>query len=185
MEFCLHYYGTIKSNDCVKGKHLIRKELHKQMKSICSTHPFAQVFAKDKEERRKPQEKPMFIEMKGHRYWFLISQYLKTVVDLSITFLFPYEVGAIFTQGGDIDNRLKTLFDALRIPQNTDEIPPDDDFDYSDDGMYCLLEDDKLINGVQINVFQDHDPLDKNSCKVLIKVNTKINAVLWGNLHFV
>lgn len=185
MEFCLHYYGTIKSNDGVKGKHAIRKTLHKQLKSLCTSPPFDGPFKNDRNGARQDNESSMYVEINGNRYWFLISEYLKTVVDLSITFLFPYEVGSIVVQGGDIDNRLKTLFDALRIPLSSTELPADDDFDYSDDGMYCLLQDDKLINSIQVNAFKDHDPIDDNSCRTIIKVNTRINAALLGNLCFV
>ena len=43
-----------------------------------------------------------------------------------IFMLRPEVPGAIITQGGDIDNRLKTLFDALRMPQNENELPKDE-----------------------------------------------------------
>jgi hypothetical protein len=50
--------------------------------------------------------------------------------------------------GGDIDNRIKTLFDALHVPKNCSEVQgaPED----SEKPFYCLLEDDTLITGVQV-----------------------------------
>ena len=55
--------------------------------------------------------------------------------------------GSLIKSGsGDIDNRLKTLFDALRMPKSKDElgryagVPGLDE-----DPFYCLLEDDKFI----------------------------------------
>jgi hypothetical protein len=52
-------------------------------------------------------------------------------------------------RSGDLDARMKTLFDALRIPKDLAETggqgPQDDE-----DPFYCLLEDDKLIADVSI-----------------------------------
>jgi hypothetical protein len=59
--------------------------------------------------------------------------------------------GTILSPNGDIDNRLKTLFDALRMPQNDTEIPSDT----SHDGVFfCLLEDDSLITKLSVNTSQ-------------------------------
>ena len=107
------------------------------------------------------------------------------VVDLEMIFLFPQEVGAIVTKGGDIDNRLKTLFDALRIPKEEKEIPRTDSFQYSDNGMYCLLEDDKLIGGLSIRTYQDHSPQDENYARCLIIVKTRVTSAKWGNISFI
>jgi hypothetical protein len=52
--------------------------------------------------------------------------------------------------GGDLDNRLKIFFDALRMSRETQEIP---DGSYPADGespFYCLLEDDALITKFQV-----------------------------------
>lgn len=184
MEFCLHYYGKLKSRDNAAGKHAIRQALHEQVKSLCTSEQFAHTFEDDLADKRKTEEKPMFIEHGGKRYWFLISEHLATVVDLNITILVPHEVGKIVQNGGDIDNRIKTLFDAMRVPAVESEIPQKDTFDYSS-GMYCLLQDDKLINRVSIRSYRDHAPLDGDSVRCLIEVETKITRALWGNLNFV
>ena len=185
MEFCLHYYGKLKSRDNASGKHLIRQALHDQIKSLCEADPFAQAFKNDIEGTRKQEEKHMYVEHGAKRYWFLISEYLKTVVDLNITILVPHKVGRIVQNGGDIDNRIKTLFDALHVPSVLSEIPSSDSFNYTSGGMYCLLQDDKLINRISIQSYQDHAPDDIESVKCLIEVETKITAALWGNLAFV
>lgn len=185
MEFCLHYYEKLKSRDNAAGKHLIRQALHEQIKSLCISDQFSDAFKGDVEGNRRGNEKPMFVEHGGRRYWFLISEYLATVVDLSITILVPHDVGRIVQNGGDIDNRIKTLFDALRVPSVSSEIPNSDSFDYSTTGLYCLLEDDKLINRVSIRSYRDHAPIDKDSVRCLIEVETKITKAMWGNLNFV
>jgi hypothetical protein len=45
---------------------------------------------------------------------------------LKITLLRPEEPGAIILQSGDIDNRLKTLFDALSVPAQPNQLPKND-----------------------------------------------------------
>jgi hypothetical protein len=51
--------------------------------------------------------------------------------------------------GGDIDNRVKVLFDGLRMPKSAAEIggfAPEPD----EDPFFCLLEDDSLITEVSV-----------------------------------
>ena len=51
-------------------------------------------------------------------------------------------------QAGDLDNRIKTLFDALRIPKLGEDMSGDED------PLYCLMTDDKLIS--ELRVTADH-----------------------------
>ena len=63
------------------------------------------------------------------RFWYVVSEKLHTVAALSITILLPGDSPSLLTNGGDIDNRIKTLLDALRAPAATSEIPKGDSFD--------------------------------------------------------
>jgi hypothetical protein len=56
--------------------------------------------------------------------------------------------GNLVTSGGDIDNRLKTLLDALRVPDVIKGMPdmPSED----EDPFFCLLEDDCLITALSV-----------------------------------
>ena len=181
MEFCLHYYGVLKSADNASGKHAIRKELHAQIKSLCLSTAFESAF----NESKKPEDS-LFIEHGSKRYWFLISEKLSTILDVHITLFAPHKIDSIINNGGDIDNRIKTLFDAMRAPSVASEIPKNDDFDYqAEGGMYCLLQDDKLINRISVQSYQDHSPESPNHVRCLIECKTRITAALWGNLNFV
>jgi hypothetical protein len=61
---------------------------------------------------------------------------------VDILFLRPEEKNYIL-QGGDLDNRLKTLFDAFRVPADTDQVSDQNTW-------FVLLEDDSLISEVSI-----------------------------------
>ena len=185
MEFCLHYEGKLKSRDNASGKHQIRQQLHPQIRSICLSDQFRDMFEERNGTPPKSGGPHMFSEIGGKRFWFLVCEGYKTIVDLDITILLPHAVGAIVHNGGDIDNRIKTLFDALRIPAVTSEIPSNDSFNYGTEGMFCLLQDDKLINRVSITSYQDHEPIDSDSVRCFIEVKTKITQLLVGNLGLV
>lgn len=66
------------------------------------------------------------------------------VVELHITWLRPGLLGSLVNASGDIDNRLKTLFDAMRVP--CVEVQGAND----DQPTFCLLDDDALITDVRI-----------------------------------
>ena len=185
MEFCLHYNGKLKSRDNASGKHQIRQQLHPQMRSICLSEQFCDMFEELNGKPPKQGEPHMYSDIGGKRFWFLVSEGYKTIVDLNISIVLPHPVGAIVSNGGDIDNRIKTLFDALRIPAVATEIPSNDSFMYGNEGMFCLLQDDKLINRVSIVSYQDHEPVDADSVRCFIEVRTKITRVLVGNLSLV
>jgi hypothetical protein len=87
-----------------------------------------------------------------------------------------------------LDNRLKTLFDALRRPHDKQELAgakPEID----GKRIYCLLEDDCLIDNVTI---QTGDLLEAvgggfrpNDVRLVITVTVQPAKVGWGNLDFI
>ena len=83
---------------------------------------------------------------KGKSYIPLIRRSLDLSCHLEIFFLRQEDPGSLVLQGGDIDNRIKTLFDALRMPD------PDVEARHpqGDDPFYCLLESDTLISGFDV-----------------------------------
>jgi hypothetical protein len=153
MQFCLRYAGRLKSNDNAAGKHKIRTVLHRQVKALCASEALAPTFEANERDVREDRGKPLYIDHGPKRFRFVISEYLATIVDLRITLLVPHRVDGVVHNGGDIDNRIKTLLDALRAPAVASEIPRSDSFDYATDGMYCLLQDDKLINRLAIQTY--------------------------------
>src|SRR5207302_1911391 len=79
--------------------------------------------------------------------------------------------GGLIRRGGDIDNRLKTLFDALSVPANAQQVPNNPDVE-SDKRIFCLLEDDKLV----ISVTASNDrllslPDNSNDVLVVLRVH--------------
>jgi hypothetical protein len=77
----------------------------------------------------------------------LVRNTLYLACDLNILFLRHDDDLRILRDHGDLDNRIKTLFDGLRQPKSADEqggIQPDAD------PLYVLLEDDALIHSFSV-----------------------------------
>src|SRR5439155_16785100 len=86
--------------------------------------------------------------------------------------------GNLIANGGDIDNRLKVLFDGLRLTRNREELggaTPQAD----EDPFYCLLEDDKLITEVRITTDRLLRPVSAlgNIHDVVLVIHVKTGAI--------
>ena len=78
----------------------------------------------------------------------LIRKSLSLACELEILFLRQQPPGDLITQGGDLDNRIKTLLDALRMPsleeQQRTSAPA------ADSPIYCLMESDALVAALDV-----------------------------------
>jgi hypothetical protein len=105
------------------------------------------------------------------------------IAKLQVFFLRPEAPGNLITQGGDIDNRLKTLFDALRMPRVVAELPTNDTPREGEDPFFCLLEDDALITEIDVKTDMLLDAAaKKSSAELLIRIETSAVAMSWSNM---
>lgn len=182
MEFTITYQGQLNTNGSAKQKQLIRRVFHPQLKELWQ-HPPLNSFTEMLQEN--PPKKKTSILQKVGQFWYapLINSRLNNVAELNITFLRPSPPGFLISQGGDIDNRLKTLFDSLRMPQVETEIPNGDLPCENERPFYCLLEDDALIT--KISVETDRllgSDQQSNYVYLLIHVRTKGVSSTWFNV---
>ena len=83
---------------------------------------------------------------------------------------------------GDIDNRLKTLFDSLRVPQHETEAGQAGGHDF-EGPVYCLLEDDSLIEKVSLESERWLEPsAARREVLVIIRVTTRVHRVTYRNI---
>lgn len=153
MQFRLVYQGRLpaasRSKTRNREKHEIRRALHGQLIQLWHADAFLNRFF-----GRHPTVSVETIaaryERCGYKFVPLIGELFGDVAcALDILFLRRDRPGDLVHGGGDLDNRMKVLFDALRVPQNCDELPksrPQDD----EDPLFCLLEDDKWITELSI-----------------------------------
>jgi hypothetical protein len=149
MQFTLIYSGELRANSRPDHKHDIRKEFHSQLKMLWKQPPLVDNVRWYDYSSLK--EKVNLIRRVGaFKFVPLVSPDLDLICELKISMLRPEPPGSLITQGGDIDNRLKTLFDALRMPKNENELPKDVIVSDDEDPFFCLLEDDNLITSVSV-----------------------------------
>jgi hypothetical protein len=184
MEFTLHYRGPLKAASQKKKrkdhKHCLRKHFHKQLKELWKL-PQLSEFQNALLVPEPDALKSGTLLRRVGQYHFgpLISSYFDLVASLEIVMLRPEPEGRIFVRSGDIDNRLKTLLDALKVPNETaalpDNVPPSSD----ETPFFCLLEDDSLITNVDIQTahWLEPDVQDSDEVVLLLRVRTKPTRV--------
>lgn len=149
MRFRLLYDGQLKSNGDSAHKHDLRRHFHKQLQVLIERPPFVD-FHKNLTAKGS---KLVFYKVDQFTFVPIVSESVQHTVELDILLLGHGEPGQVITPGGDVDNRLKTLFDAFRMPKDKSELPkgvsPDSD---EQPNFYCLLEDDKLVSGLSVKI---------------------------------
>jgi hypothetical protein len=193
LEFHLVYHGALPAagqgsgKSRIKEKQELRKVFHKQLAMLWNTHPFLFDLKAVKPGQIVTDSGPMTDSYRiseryaccGYRFLPLISQFFMVSCSLDILFLRRDGPGSLIKSGGDIDNRLKVLFDGLRMPQTCDEVcgqvPAADE-----NPFFCLLEDDKLISKVQVEtnwLLTPPRPSEHiNDVQLVIRVKTVMQA---------
>lgn len=196
-----HLLGASKTHTRASHKHDIRKVFHPQLKRLweitphlsSARDPLPQSEILVNGERNGPPRKSMLAELadrfvrNGFRFIPLATEDLSLICGIEILFLRPDHPGAVL-RSGDIDNRLKTLFDALRIPSigelgNHSPTPTDDE-----DPFYVLLEDDKLVTRLSVETDTLLQPTgekpNRNDARLVITVKLRPAELSWKNIVF-
>jgi hypothetical protein len=168
-------------------KHEIRRIFHKQIARLCDLHPALDWYQDDDEG----QERRSFVagqyERCGYRFFPIATKSLSLRCAINILFLRPEAPGLII-KSGDIDNRLKTIFDALRLPDSKAELGGYTVPSEGEDPFFCLLEDDKLITQVSVEADALLEPVgpsfDANDARLVITVQLQPYKVTWKNAGF-
>lgn len=152
MRFRLFYEGDLLSSANKSKrpahKHDIRRAFHKQLQELWRVDGNL----RDWVDRVDNNDVPKFQGIAdryskwGCRWVPLVDDVHSTHCSLDVLMLRPGRVGGLIVET-DIDNRLKTLFDALQIPTSQSQLePPTSD----EDPFFVLLEKDSLISSVTV-----------------------------------
>lgn len=185
MKFTLHYRGELPSGNSRrtrKAKARIRSIVASQLEDLWNQVPLKHLrdkFLDPESELTAPITAVK--KIKGQQFASVVNKNNHLVAELDILFLRPEEPGSLITQSGDVDNRIKTLLDALSIPK---ENQIDDQSDANGKLVHCLLEDDNLITGLNVSVNRLLDPKNKNEVLLVISVKVSFTEALISNLDF-
>jgi hypothetical protein len=179
MNFRLRYDGLLPTanskNPRCKEKNQIRWALNRQLITLFTEADFSRL-AKRLEEQGESIDFPKR-RFKGFGFLAIVSSGHAVACKLSIHIERRDMVGGILNPEGDLDNRMKTLLDALRLPQNENEVMPPDDS--TQKNCFCLLEDDSLITGLNIQTSTSLEELPKGHVRLSIDVEVKAHDLMY------
>jgi hypothetical protein len=184
MRLTLHYRGPLKANGNPTHKHSIRKGFHNQLRTLWMQQPLSE--QRYLLESRQPQKPSLLRSLGAFVFAPLVAQELNAVAELKVILLRPEPPGHLLTQGGDIDNRLKTLFDALTMPRLMNALPKEEVAPSANESpFFCLLEDDNLVTSVSVRTEQLLEPdVDKTMVDATIFIRTRTTRSTFKNSDF-
>ena len=164
--FTLYYRGELKSNGDAEHKHKIRSVFHPQVERAWKQSELFQTIESEKTELS--HEDYLNKESVKRSEFRFIPLLTEGTVELEVTLLRPGPLGYIISGGGDIDNRLKTVFDALQIPDENQV--KNLMSSYKPDPFHCVMRDDKMVSHVSVKTAQFLEVPD-NSKEVVLVIN--------------
>jgi hypothetical protein len=187
MKFKLLYFGEILVNPKKRAQHIsdIRMQFHPQLKKLLEHSPWNNMTRYMMPGATKSPVTTKHVG--GIDFNPIITPNLKLIAELDIQMLHPEIVGVART---DIDNRIKTLLDGLRCPQNEHEISENTPRNIGP--IYTLLDDDHLVTKMSINTSHllsqqifPHDPNRINEpVFMMVDVNVRVAEGTLENLPF-
>lgn len=204
MRFRLVYQGPLPSaGNSPKPEAVrdIRKQLSPQMERLWNTHSGLRRLAgtaivfkggRDLSLTEGPSDGPRTHPLREHevnltdplniggvRFKPLVRKSLDLNCTLDVLFLRREDPGSLLLQAGDIDGRMKTLFDALKTPSVHDV---DRDAKNQADGIvYTLTEDDSLVAGVSIETDRLLHGDESSTKEVMLVIQVDVRVLRAGS----
>jgi hypothetical protein len=200
MKFVLKYRGLLVAQEASRSrqvKQTIRCQLHPQLAELwrSDTNRLATI---DPKTLQTPVRKGSALDVTrpilgfsgffyrypigGFNFVPLVTVPLEAHCHLDVRLHRSSQPGGILFAGGDLDNRLKVLFDALRMPLDNaevDKVPREEG-----EVFYTLLADDALITKLSIESFRllGARPEDENYVEVEIEVTIQAVTPMGGTV---
>lgn len=182
MRLTLHYRGILRANGSPAHKQDLRRHFHAQLATLWRQRPLSE--QPNLLQPRERGEYSLLRPLDGIVFVPLITEEMNVIAELEVSLLRPEPAGGLLTQGGDIDNRLKTLFDSLTMPRHLNQLIPETSVP-SEEPFFCLLEDDNLVTSVTVRTDQLLEPIeDRSVVDLRIRVRTRVTRETMGNGSF-
>lgn len=192
-------------------KHTVRRVFHAQLKRLWQTNRTLSEwkvqradFFRDRRDRSVSDTRPTWAsddpmvplsevlaesyQMFGYHFVPLVRKEIGVLCSLDFLFL-RRDIPGSAVQAGDIDNRIKTLIDTLRMPRSPNEMLGSETPLDGEDPFFCLLEDDNLVSHFAVETDTLLDPLigndvDQRRAKIVVTVEIRPYHVTMDNLSF-
>lgn len=178
MNFHLRYSGPLpgKEKGSVEIKHRIRECFNEQLTNLIEDRDHVIGNATYGNSYAKV--------IRGIAFFPLVTSDYNMFCELDIQFFRRELPGNLISSGegygGDLDNRIKILFDALRMPSDEKEVPKRA-LEESETGIcYCLLQDDALITKFQVEslvLLGKVTPENQKDVDLIIDAKVKIDRI--------
>ncbi len=183
MEFRLIYEGPLHGQGARSPhKWEIRRALHSQLQRLWREHPLKEAAGHLLVHPAQDNRPSVIVEKGGLLFAPLVTQRLNLYAELSVLLFRQQPRGMLITDGGDIDNRLKTLLDGLRVPHGSMEGRTEMPGEPDPSPLYCLLEDDSLVTKVSIESEQLLRPALPDEVVAIISVHVKKTRLTVDNM---
>lgn len=208
MRFRLTYAGELRptqrdpigdqSDPLATHKHRVRKVFHQQLKRLWGTDKFLkeskilQYPGGGLEQAHPDSDLPPMSEVLanlyrefGYRFVPLVREDFHLLCSLRILFLRRDGRGSVI-QAGDIDNRIKTIIDALRRPRSASELVGHESPADGEDPFFVLLEDDNQVSHLEVEtdvLLEPLTPADADQRKVNLFVTVEIRPYVVTKLN--
>jgi hypothetical protein len=185
MEFYIQYEGRLPSQNSKDKEnrrvetHRIRRHFHSQLLRLWNDRfgalaglPPRRTPGLNEHRRRYLEAKSLAVKDTEFIVLPIVTKSENLVCGLDISLYRNDRPGSFVGPSGDLDNRLKVLFDAMTIPNASqlDGLAPEQ----GERPLFCLLEDDALIVDLRIQAVQlwttVNSPEEKHEFKVAVKV---------------
>jgi hypothetical protein len=189
MKFRLLYEGEIapRQRARIEDIHAIRMALDPQLRALWQFPPLS--ISAPRLLRYEVENDPSSIglaETRGNWTFIpIVSKKTDLQCALDITFLRRQAPGQLIGDGGDIDNRLKTLLDALSVPPlaQQDFFREEVSIEPPDRTIFCLLQDDSLVVRLTVETDRLLRPTSSEYDLVaLIQVSVTASQLTYANL---
>lgn len=191
VNFRLTYYGPLKAQSQSETrraeKHRIRSVFNRQLRNFIDSKKAEFLTPEIRRYMSAKEDVELTVKRGDAAYFAIVRERLNLVCDLDILFLRRENPGQLISGGGDIDNRIKVLFDALRIPQDDNEVrglPSQAEGEL----FLCLVEDDRLITGFRVTTDRLLEAAasdrEENDVQLIINVEVKATKLTPENMVY-
>ena len=182
MRFTLYYKGPLRSNRGPTEKQQIRRALHPQLRCLWLQPPL-DAFRDWLSPVPKHAEVSLIETVGSFQFAPLISERIHMIAELDIEMLRPGPPGDLISHAGDLDNRIKTLLDALRVPREATSLPKNDAPQAGESPFYCLLSDDRLVTHLSVRTDRLLDDFAKpDEVVLLMHITTRALTLTYANV---
>lgn len=208
MEFRLTYAGQLRPSqkDAINGqpepladhKQKLRRAFHPQIKRFWEVTPMLWKrwpIMSASEAEADPRPSPVHEDLgklysrNGFRFYPLVKEHPSLTCWLDVLVLRADRPRGV-VYAGDIDNRIKTLIDGLRMPKDLNELGKDNKPHADEDPFFCLLAEDSLVTKLTVETDALLEPFDgreiqADDVRLFITVRLHPYHVSLQNLDFV